>query len=142
MKKFFLLLFFITAMFAGKQANASVYCIDDLAVDQLFNNAVETSMLSMNATDMGMTSSTSAAAFAAEGKDAMVAVLLDFFLGGLGIHRFYLGTETLTGLAYFLTCGGICGIVPLIDLIVLLVNYDDISAFVNNPYFFMWKDKM
>jgi TM2 domain-containing membrane protein YozV len=66
-----------------------------------------------------------------------IAIALDFFLGGLG-HRFYLGTETLTGLAYIFTCGGIFGIVPLVDLIVLIIDNKDISAYINNPKFFMW----
>jgi hypothetical protein len=39
---------------------------------------------------------------------------------------------------YILTCGGIFGLMPLIDLIVLAVNWDDISAYVDNPKFFMW----
>ena len=71
-------------------------------------------------------------------KDPLVALLLDIFVGGLGIHRLYLGTETLTWVGYILTCGGIFGIVPLVDLIVLAVNYDDISPYIDNPRFFMW----
>jgi TM2 domain-containing membrane protein YozV len=140
MKKIFIVILFIAAMVAGKQASASVYSIDEQVVDQLFDNATETSMLSMNATELGMTSSSTLSTYAGE-KDALVAVLLDFFLGEFGIHRFYLGTEPISGIAYILTCGGFCGIVPLIDFIILLVNFDDISAYVNNPYFFMWKDE-
>ena len=67
-----------------------------------------------------------------------MALVLDFFLGGLGIHRFYLGTEVMTGIGYILTCGGIFGIVPLVDFIVLIINIDNISKYVNNPKFFMW----
>jgi len=51
-------------------------------------------------------------------KDKMVAVLLAFFLGGLGVHRFYLG-DTGLGVLHLLTCG-ICGIGALVDFIVLL----------------------
>jgi TM2 domain-containing membrane protein YozV len=71
-------------------------------------------------------------------KDPVVAILLDFFLGGLGVHRFYLGTKPLTGIGYILTCGGIFGIVPLIDFIVLIIDHDDISPYIDNPKFFMW----
>jgi len=67
-----------------------------------------------------------------------VALVLDFFLGGFGVHRFYLGTATMTGIGYILTCGGIFGIVPLVDFIVLIINMDDISQYINNPKFFMW----
>lgn len=79
-----------------------------------------------------------AMAVASKDKDVVVALLLDFFLGGLGIHRFYLGTKTMTGIGYILTCGGIFGIVPLIDFIVLIIDNDDISPYIDNPKFFMW----
>jgi TM2 domain-containing membrane protein YozV len=80
----------------------------------------------------------SASAVVAE-KSPIVAFLLAFFLGGLGIHRFYMGTKTMTGIGYILTCGGL-GIVSLVDWILLLVGVinDDIDKYVDNPKFFMW----
>ncbi len=36
-------------------------------------------------------------------KDPMTAALLCFFLGGFGVHRFYLG-QTQLGIAYFIAC--------------------------------------
>lgn len=139
MKKLILVAFVFVCFISIKQSNASTYSIDEQSVDQLINKAVETSMLSFNASDLnsGSTSFLSAAP-AGKGKDAIVAIVLDFFLGGLGIHRFYLGTELMTGLGYILTCGGIFGIVPLIDFVVLIINNKDISQYVNNPKFFMW----
>lgn len=57
-------------------------------------------------------------------KSKLVAALLCFFLGGLGVHRFYLGYTTL-GIVQLLTCGG-CGIWALIDFIqILLGNLKD-----------------
>jgi len=53
-------------------------------------------------------------------KSKIVAALLCFFLGGLGIHRFYLG-YTLIGIIQLLTFGG-CGIWALIDFILILVG--------------------
>jgi hypothetical protein len=46
----------------------------------------------------------------------------------------------MTWVGYILTCGGIFGIVPFVDWIVLLIGLveDDISKYVNNPKFFMW----
>ena len=48
------------------------------------------------------------------------AILLCFFLGVLGIHRFYLGHIGM-GVLYLLT-GGLCGIGALIDFILLLTG--------------------
>ncbi len=139
MKKLILVIFLFVIALSVKQANASSYSVNEQAVDQLFANAVETSMISMNATELStVASNASSTLMATNEKDAIVAIALDFFLGGFGIHRFYLGTETLTGLGYILTCGGIFGIVPLVDLVVLIIDNEDISAYINNPKFFMW----
>ncbi|AEI11192.1 MULTISPECIES: TM2 domain-containing protein [Cellulomonas] len=53
-------------------------------------------------------------------KNLLVATLLAFFLGTLGIHRFYVG-KVGTGIAMIFTLGGL-GIWTLIDFIMLLVQ--------------------
>ncbi len=53
------------------------------------------------------------------GKNQLVALVLCFFLGGLGVHRFYLG-YTGMGILYLFTLG-LFGIGWLIDLILLII---------------------
>ena len=56
----------------------------------------------------------------ASDKKRLVALLLCFFLGGLGIHRFYVG-KTGSGIAQILTLGGL-GIWVLIDFIMIIIG--------------------
>jgi len=136
MKKVLLLALFFsfTALFAT-QTEAAKYKLNDAKIDALFETATTSEFGMFNAETMDLSGLTTVQA---EEKDPLVAILLDIFVGGLGVHRFYLGTKTMTGIGYILTCGGIFGVVPLVDLIVLAVNYDDISPYVDNPKFFMW----
>ncbi len=56
----------------------------------------------------------------AGGKSQLTAVLLAFFVGFLGVHRFYLG-YTWQGVVQLLTLGGL-GIWSLIDFIRILIG--------------------
>jgi hypothetical protein len=59
-----------------------------------------------------------------EGKDWLTTLLLCFFLGCFGVHRFYTG-HTGIGVVQLLTLGG-CGIWVLIDFIIIIVgNFRD-----------------
>ncbi|GAB4215150.1 MAG: hypothetical protein OHK0012_14650 [Synechococcales cyanobacterium] len=54
-------------------------------------------------------------------KTKLVAFLLAFFLGGLGIHKFYLG-QTGWGIAYLLFCWTIIpSIVAFVESILYLI---------------------
>jgi TM2 domain-containing membrane protein YozV len=54
------------------------------------------------------------------GKSQLIALLLVILVGGLGIHRFYLG-YTWQGVVQLLTLGG-CGVWALIDLIRIITG--------------------
>ena len=53
-------------------------------------------------------------------KDYIATVLLCFFLGTFGIHRFYVG-KIWTGILMLITCGGL-GIWVVIDFIVIVIG--------------------
>jgi TM2 domain-containing membrane protein YozV len=61
------------------------------------------------------------------GKNKIVAALLAFFLGALGIHHFYLGS-TMAGVvilvASIFTCGA-AGIISFVEFIMLLIMKDE-----------------
>ena len=59
-------------------------------------------------------------AAAADGKSQVIALVLVALLGGLGIHRFYLG-YTWQGIVQLLTAGG-CGIWAIIDLVRIITG--------------------
>ena len=53
-------------------------------------------------------------------KHQIIAAILCFFLGGIGIHRFYLG-YTWQGIVQIFTLGG-CGVWALIDFVRILLG--------------------
>ena len=135
MKKALLPLLFLCFGLFSTQANASMYHLDNDAVDQMFAQAEQVDMLAMHS----MAPTAANATFVAQEKDPVIAFILAWFLGPLGIHRAYLGTSTGTIIGYILTAGG-CGIIAFVDWVLLLIGLinDDISQYVNNPRFFMW----
>lgn len=54
------------------------------------------------------------------GKSQLIALILVILVGGLGIHRFYLGYTTI-GIIQLLTLGG-CGVWALIDLVRIAIG--------------------
>lgn len=58
-------------------------------------------------------------------KDKVVAALLAFFLGGFGVHRFYLG-QTGLGFLYLIFCWTLIPMfIAFIDFIVFLVTSNE-----------------
>jgi len=56
----------------------------------------------------------------AEGREWLTTLLLCFFVGVFGVHRFYT-KHTLIGVVQLLTLGG-CGVWILVDLILILTG--------------------
>jgi TM2 domain-containing membrane protein YozV len=68
-------------------------------------------------------------------KDKTTAAILTFFLGGLGVHKFYLGESGL-GIIYLLFCWTfIPAFIALIDFLALLLMPEDKFNAKYNPGF-------
>jgi TM2 domain-containing membrane protein YozV len=67
-------------------------------------------------------------------KDKTIATVLAFFLGGLGVHKFYLG-ETTGGILYLIFCWTLIpGILAFFDFIGLLITSDQAFNIKYNPH--------
>ena len=143
MKKLALMLSILMIGTAGLFASNAGYYLDNQKVDDLFNNAVEVSLIEMTSTSMngleGMTSNN--LSFNSEESTALIAWILCWVVGGFGIHRHYLGTKSSMWAIYTFTCFGIFGIVPFVDFWVLLIDgvvNENIVKYQDNENFFMW----
>lgn len=139
MKKFFVAIVAVLAFAVA--ANANNYTVDDSAIDALVENAIDvTPMLATTVASLPAALPASSGAKVSVDNKAIGAWLLCTFLGGFGVHRHYLGTRPAMWAIYTFTIGGIFGIVPFVDWVMLLVGIveDDITKYVGNTKFIMW----
>ena len=126
-----MILFGITA---NLEAKASDYMVNDDEITATFEAAEVDLDLSDVAGEVVQESSSKTTVTK---KNKWVAAIIAWALGGLGVHRHYLGTSKGMWAKYTFTCCGILGVVPFIDLIVLIIT-DDVSQYTNNEDYFMW----
>lgn len=145
MKKALVVLVAVLAMSFGAFAANDNYEINDEAIENAFAEAVEVSADEINATgSMFVTNlgveTPNMVNLNAKSVNPWGAFALCWLLGEFGIHRHYMGTKPSMWAIYTFTCGGIFGIVPVVDWVVLLVGaiQDDISEYIDNDSFFMW----
>lgn len=136
MKKIFILLFGMFVVFSS-QAAASDYFVNDQEVETVLEESVQ---VTFAAGEIEFENMMNAASVQASDPNPWVAFALAWVIGWAGVHRVYLGGKGTLILLYIITCGGIFGVVPLVDWIVLLIGAinNDISQYVNNDSFFMW----
>jgi len=60
-----------------------------------------------------------------------------FPFGIVGLHRIYLGCAPYVPVVYIASFGGIFGLLPLIDFVVILTE-KDVEQFANSGKVFMW----
>mgnify|MGYP006873075454 FL=1 len=116
-------------------ASANNYVANDAAIDAIVAEATVESAASMAVAGPGQQ-------LIADGSTCeLVAFLLEFtgIGAGIGLHRLVLGTKPINMLWYFLTFGGIFGIVPIVDGVLLLIDLiQGQTSWLNNPAFIMW----
>ena len=83
-------------------------------VQRTTSNTITTTVVEKNNEDLV------SPAVAAGDKSQLIALILVLLVGGIGIHRFYLG-YTWQGVVQLLTAGG-CGVWALIDLIRIITG--------------------
>ena len=124
---------------------AGNYTLDQSKIDAMIENA--TDMTSVSTLEMSGIQALPMRNSQLDEKDPIIAFLLTATagVGVAGIHRLYLGTDTMTFIVYLLTLGG-CGIIQTVDsIMLLLVLIDDeksLSPYLDNPAILMWKDQM
>lgn len=118
MKKIFLALVAVLAV--SLSANAGNYSVNDEAIDAVIEAAAE--VLPMNMAADSMATAMAGTTVSSGSGDAVVALVLNAFLGWCGIHRHYLGTRPWMWAIYLVTFGGIFGIVPFVDFIVTVID--------------------
>ncbi len=65
------------------------------------------------------------------------AILMAVLTGPLGGHRLYLGTKPYVPIVYALTLGGGLGLLPAVDIVVIILT-NDLTQYYNNPQIMMW----
>lgn len=146
MKKVLALVFSFALLLVGKTyANpAADYFVDEQAIEQTLNAGEQLDMTNTadaaSALENLMAGPDGTTKIMAGDKKPVVAFILAWVVGFLGIHRAYLGTSGGVIIGYILTCGGL-GIVALIDWIVLLIEVieeKNFDKYVGSKKFFMF----
>ncbi len=118
-------------------ASANNYVANDAAIDALVENSVEMVM------EAAAPAAPANMIQLSNNQDPLIATLLSWFTGWVGLHRYYLGTSVWMALPYALTGGGF-GIITLVDSVLLtidLVQNNSINGqYINNPRVLMWAD--
>ena len=138
MKKVLLVSLFALFVCSTQSFATSAYTIDDSAVEAVFDNSVNVMNLDVDNFNNSMVLEN--ATMLKAGKSPIAAFVICWLLGGIAIHRVYLGGTPLLVLGYIVTIFGIFGLVPLVDWIVLLVDVfrDDLGKHEGSDAFFMW----
>lgn len=138
MKKVLIAGFFAMFVLSAQSFATSAYTIDDNAVEAVFDNSVN--VMNLDYSDSNGLITFENATMVKADKSPIAAFVICWFLGGIAIHRVYLGGAPILVVGYIVTIFGIVGLVPFIDWIVLLVDVfrNDLGKHEGSDAFFMW----
>lgn len=144
MKKLFAFVFCFAVLLVSKShATTAEYFVDAQAIEETLNSGEQLDITNPEQATSALENlmaGNDATKIMAGDKKPVVAFILAWVVGFLGIHRAYLGTAGGVIVGYILTCGGL-GIVALIDWIVLLlevIEEKNFDKYVDNKKFFMF----
>ncbi|HTD93124.1 MAG TPA: TM2 domain-containing protein [Chitinophagaceae bacterium] len=105
---------------AAKDGKVTYTELKNIATDLKGSKLTFKERLGLKIFNKRISSKATSSPFSGGGKSQVIALILCALVGGLGIHRFYLG-YTWQGIVQLLTLGG-CGIWALIDLIRIITG--------------------
>ncbi len=131
----------VTSSFA---ANPSAeYFLDEQAVDALVMSSEEVQMADLVALNTLDANGVTGTAQLKAGKDKTVFLLLNFFLGGIAIHRYYMGVDGVWYMFAAYACVPVAGIVAGCgDFLYVLFGTDSThEEYTDNKKWFVWAGK-
>lgn len=141
MKKWLFPYFILALLFSRAFAGNSPYKIDDREIDLLFEQSQEIFCSAPEVQNI-LLSFPQKPVFSTDEDKRIIAGVLGILLGGLGIHRFYLGHSRAALIGYCLPslCLGLGYIPGLVDGILYLIATDEEfnNKYRNNEAIWAW----
>jgi len=140
-----LLLLFLFVLSFSSTSLAGNYKLNNASVDELFeqaeeidlttflNGPIDYSNLNNSATPLNISGT--------KGKSLVGFLLIGFFLGYLGIHRLYMGTNfgSFIWAVYCIPTYGY--VLAIIDLVYVLIEEERLEDYRKNNDLFVWRGK-
>lgn len=140
MKK--LLFMFVAMLMSVSTFATSSYEINDEAVDGMFASAKEASIMSLASSDFTAAPEGLNTQAQMHGDSPVVAFILCWVLGGLAIHRYYMGVDGAWYMFALYACvpiaGSVASIGDCIVLLIRLINGGGVDDYINNKKWFVW----
>ena len=142
MKKWTILFFCLMGcIISSAKDNSTVVSINGVCDSIILNKAEVCALQSLMPSDSGKADFRDTIKF--RKKHRAIAALLAFpLLGGVfGLHRLYMHTAPRVPFIYIVTVGGLFGVLPFIDFVLILLNKDIHLTYTSNPHIFMWQKR-